>query len=58
MLKYFGVPKEFFDYEFDKFHRIGAVDGDKQNVLVRFRSHQFPSELYYPRKKLKTKKLV
>ena len=40
-----GVSKEFFDYEFDKVNRIGAADSDKQNVIVRFRSHQFPSEL-------------
>ena len=58
MLKDVGVSKEFFDYEFDKIHRIGAADVDKQNIIVRFRSHQFPYELYYARKeKLKTKKL-
>ena len=45
VLKDVGVSKEFFEYEFDKVHRIGAADGDKQNVIVRFRSHQFPSEL-------------
>ena len=53
VLKDVGVSKEFFDYEFDKVHRIGAADGDKQNVIVRFRSHQFPSELYYALKKIK-----
>ena len=61
VLKDVGVSKEFFEYEFDKVHRIGAADGDKQNVIVRFRSHQFPSELYYARKKtknIKTRKLV
>ena len=52
-----GVSKEFFEYEFDKVHRIGAADGDKQNVIVRFRSHQFPSELYYARKKIKNEKI-
>ena len=52
MLKDVGVSKKFFDYEFDKVHRIGAADSDKQNVVVRFRSHQFPSELYYARKKI------
>ena len=57
VLKDVGVSKEFFDYEFDKVHRIGAADGDKQNVIVRFRSHQFPSELYYGRKKIKNKKI-
>ena len=46
-----GLSKEFFEYEFDKVHRIRAADGDKQNVIVRFWSHQFPSELYYARKK-------
>ena len=57
VLKDVGVSKEFFEYEFDKVHRIGAADGDKQNVIVRFRSHQFPSELYYGRKKIKNKKI-
>ena len=51
------VSKEFFEYEFNKVHRIGAADGDNQNVIVRFRSHQFPSELYYARKKIKNKKI-
>ena len=45
VLKDVGVSKEFFEYDFDNVHRIGAADGDKQNVIVRFRSHQFPSEL-------------
>ena len=52
VLKDVGVSKKFFDYEFDKVHRIGAADSDKQNLVVRFRSHQFPSELYYARKKI------
>ena len=56
MLKDVGVSKEFFDYEFDKVHRIGAADGDKQNGSS-FRSHQFPSESYYARKKIKNKKI-
>ena len=57
VLKDFGVSKEFFNYEFDKIHRIGAADGDKQKIIARFRSHQFPSELYYARKKIKNKKI-
>ena len=57
VLKDIGVSKEFFDYEFDKVHRIEAAHGDKQNFIVRFRSHQFPSELYYARKKIKNKKI-
>ena len=46
VLKDVGVSKDFFDYEFDKVQRIRAADGDKQNVIVHFRSHQFPSEIY------------
>ena len=57
VLKDVGVSKKFFEYEFDKVHRIAAADGDKQNVMVRFRSHQVPSELYYERKKIKNKKI-
>ena len=57
VVKDVGVSKEFFDYEFDKVYRIGAADDDKQNVIVRFRSHQFPSELYYARKKIKNEKI-
>ena len=56
MLKDVVVSKEFFEYKFDKVHRIGAADG-KKNVMVRFRSHQFPSELYYERKTIKNKKI-
>ena len=29
----------------------------KKNVMVLFRSYQFPSELYYERKKIKNKKI-
>ena len=57
MLKDVGVSKEFFDYEFDKIHRIGAADNNKQNTIVCFRSYQFPSELYYARKKIKNKQI-
>ena len=57
VLKDVVVSKEFFDSEFDKVPRIGAADGDKQNVIVRFRSHQFPIELYYAQKKIKNKKI-
>ena len=56
MVKDVGVSKEFFEYEFDKAHRIGAADGDKKIVIVGLRSHRFPSELYYVRKNIKNKK--
>ena len=46
--------KEEFDFEYDKIHRHGKVNGTKQNVIARFRSHQYPSDLYYARKKLRT----
>ena len=55
MLKDVGISKEFFDYEFDRIRRIGVADCDKQNILVHFRFHQFPSKLYHARKKLKKK---
>ena len=46
--------KEEFDFKYGKIHRHGKVNGTKQNVIVRFRLHQYPSDLYYARKKLKT----
>ena len=45
--------KEEYDFEYDKIHRHGKVNGTKQNVIVRFRSHQYPSDLYCARKKIK-----
>lgn len=40
-----------FDNEFDKTHRIGPVsDGQKQKVIVRFKSHSFRSKIYRVRK--------
>ena len=45
--------KEEFDFEYDKIHRHGKVNDTKQNVIVRFRSHQYPSDLYYAQKKNK-----
>ena len=29
------TSKEFFEYEFDKVHKIGAADGGKLNAIVR-----------------------
>ena len=46
VLKDVGVSKEFLDCEFHKIHRIGAAYGNKQDIIVCFRSHQFPSQLY------------
>ena len=45
--------KEEFDFKYDKIHRHRKVNGTKQNVIVRFRSHQRPSDLYKARKKIK-----
>ena len=46
--------KEEFDFEYNKIHRHGNVNGTKQNIIVRFRSHQYPSDYIMHRKKLKT----
>ena len=40
-----------------QFHKHGKVNGTKQNVIVRFRSHQYPSDLYYARKKIKNRNI-
>ena len=53
MLKDVGVSKEFFEYEFDKVHKIGAADGDKQNVIVHLTN--FHVDYTIQGKKLKTK---
>ena len=45
--------KEEFDFEYDKIHRHRKVNSTKQNVIVRFRLHQYPSDLYYALKKIK-----
>ena len=49
--------KKKFDFEYDKTHRHGKVNGTKQNVKVKFRSHQYPSDLYYARKKNKNRNI-
>ena len=49
--------KEEFDFEYDKIHRNGKVNGTKQNVIGRFRSHQYPSDLYYARKEIKNRNI-
>ena len=55
-----GLRKEF-GRDFDKTHRIGPViptpHGDRQDVIVRFRSHATRYEVYRRRKQLKTKSL-
>ena len=49
--------KEDFDFEYDKIHRHGKINSTKENVIVRFRSHQYPSDLYYARKKIKNRNI-
>ena len=49
--------KEEFDFEYDKIHRHGKVNGTKQNVIVRFRPHQYPSDLYYAQKIIKNRNI-
>ena len=51
------ITSEEYDFEYDKIHRVGKIDGNEQNVIVRFRSHQFPAELYYNRKRIKNKRI-
>ena len=46
--------KEEFDFEYNKIHRHGKVNGTKQNIIVRFRSHQYPLDYIMHGKKLKT----
>ena len=41
--------KEQFGFQFDKIHRHGKVNGTKQNVIGRFRSRRYPSDIYYAR---------
>ena len=43
--------KEEFDFEYKKIHKHGKVNGTKQKVIFRFRSHQYPSDLSYAWKK-------
>ena len=49
--------KEEFNFEYDKIRRHGKVDGTNQNVIVRLRSHKYPSDLYYARKKIKNRNI-
>ena len=49
--------KEEFDFEYNKIHRHRKVNGTKQNVIVRFRSHQYPSDVCYARKKIKNRNI-
>ena len=51
------ITSQEYDFEYDKINRVGKIDGNEQNVIVRFRSHQFPSELYYNRKRIKSKRI-
>ena len=46
-----------FDFKYNKIHRHGKVNGTKQNVIVRFRLHQYPSDLYYALKKIKNRNI-
>ena len=46
----YKVKKEHLNSEFDKAHRLGKARGDKQAIIVRFKSHSFRSNLYVKRK--------
>ena len=43
--------------EFDKAHRIGPVKDNKQKVIVKFRSHNFKSQVYANRRNCSNKKI-
>ena len=47
------TPSEKYENEFDKIHRVCPRIDNKQNIIVRFKSHNFPSTIYYNRKKIK-----
>ena len=49
--------KEELDFEYNKIHRHGKVNGTKQDIMIRFRSQQYPSDLYYARKKIKNRNI-
>ena len=51
------ITSEEYDFEYDKIHRVGRIDGNEQNVIVHFRSHQFPTELFCNRKRIKNKRI-
>ena len=57
MIQDLDITIEEYDFEYDKIHRVGKTDGNEQNVIVCFHSHQFPAELYYNRKRIKNKKI-
>ena len=47
------ISAEEIDSEFDKAHRVGPIIDDEQRVIVRFKSHNFRSNLYHKRKLIK-----
>ena len=49
VIKDLDITSEEYDFEYDKIHRMGKIDGNEQNVRLRFRPHEFPAELYYNR---------
>ena len=48
--KSFNADKNSIANEFDKAHRLGPIFNGHQRVIVRFKSHSFPSKVYYSRK--------
>ena len=58
MIQDLDITSEEYDFEYDKINRVGKIDGNEQNAIVCFCSHQFPAELYYIiEKESKTKEL-
>ena len=57
VLQDLDITSEEYDFEYDQIHRVGKINGNVQNVIVRFCSHQFLVELYYNRKRIKNKRI-
>ena len=53
-----GIDKGTVNFEFDKAHRIGAIDkNNKQKLIIKFRSHNFKERVYKARNECKNKAL-
>ena len=45
-----GIPHQEFQNNFDKVHRVGKTTNNKQNIIIKFKTHSFREKLYKMRK--------
>ena len=50
ILNYLGISQQEFHNNFDKVHRVGKTTNNKENIIIKFKTHSFREKNYRMRK--------